>query len=100
MVCPQRIFNALKFLKSSGNPFYQQIQTREEYEQQCLLDDPNGYAVIFGAKTNERLLVVYIDDEAIEPILSLKEFLPIRKYVVFQIVYRNGGAYFDTDCVR
>ena len=29
-VCPDRIFNALNFLKDSGNKFYQQIHTRDQ----------------------------------------------------------------------
>merc|ERR1712030_33371 len=47
-VDPQRIFNALKFLKEQGNKYYLDSQIREQYEERCLENDPDGFNLVFG----------------------------------------------------
>ena len=79
-VCPDRIFNALNFLKDSGNKFYQQIHTRDQYEKYCMEKDPVGFNIIFGEKILDRLVVSFLDDDTTEPILNLPEFLIMRKH--------------------
>ena len=45
-VDPARLFNALQFLKSSGNPHYTNTNSIEEYEARCRNDDPLGFNLI------------------------------------------------------
>ena len=78
-VCPARIFNALKFLRESGNQYYQDIKSQEEYENQCMVEDPTGFSVIFGDKTGDGLSLIVVDDTAAEPIVELREYLMMKK---------------------
>ena len=75
-VDPTRIFNALQFLKDSGNELYQTTQTREEYEKRCKSDDPSGFKLIFGEKHKE-LELEFIPEGSAEPIVSLGEYLSL-----------------------
>ena len=47
-VDPVRIFDALRFLRQSGNKHYLQTQNSEEYKKRCQNEDPEGYNLIFG----------------------------------------------------
>ena len=101
-VSPERIFKALEFLKACGNQFYQQIKSQDEYERECMTDDPDCFNLIFGEKISNVLSVMFVDDDAAEPIFGLEEYLvmknhaddeqhlidndPVRK---FQINYNN-----------
>ena len=80
-VCPDRIFNALRFLKESGNPFYQEILTRDQYEKHCMEKDPDSFRILFGENLNERLSLIFVDDESSEPILNLIEYVTMKKHV-------------------
>ena len=40
-VDPVRLFNALEFLKLSGNKYYQTTEDREDYEARCSTNDPD-----------------------------------------------------------
>ena len=50
-VDPNRIFNALEFLRKCGNKYYMNTQSRDEYENRCQNEDPVGFNVIFGKDT-------------------------------------------------
>ena len=49
-VDPIRLFNALEFLKLSGNKYYQTTQNKVDYEARCCTDDPDGYKLLYGDK--------------------------------------------------
>ena len=78
-VDPNRIFNALQFLKNTGNELYQTVQTREEYEARCDSQDPDGFRLIFGDGRSDNLELEFIPEGAAEPILNLEEYLHIRE---------------------
>jgi hypothetical protein len=66
-VDPDKIFRALKFLRAQKNPFYQNIRSRSEYEARCLLEDPEGYNLIFSQEdedktVSKKLKVEFHDD--------------------------------------
>ena len=74
---PERIFNALEFLKACGNKHYQTTPDREDYEERCRQEDPDGYKLIFGenGKGSTNLEVVFYPDGAAEPVMELKNYL-------------------------
>ena len=76
-VNPSKIFDALQFLKSCGNPNYQTIQSREEYEARCMAEDPDGFDLLFGKNECEGDIpqAVFISDAAVEQIMELPQFL-------------------------
>jgi len=81
-VDPTRLFDALQFLKDSGNKHYLDTQSREEYEARGKAEDPIGFNLIFGQELPEekdRQLVFVLDGSA-EPILELKTYLEIHKH--------------------
>ena len=47
-VDPQKLFDAIQFLKHCNNKHYINTQSREEYEARCKAQDPDGYQLIFG----------------------------------------------------
>jgi hypothetical protein len=90
-VDPARIFNALNFLRQSGNKHYLQTQSSEEYKKRCQNEDPEGYNLIFGQDNshNGRLRLEFIPDGAAEPVLNLKTFLEINEYQNLEKEYRE-----------
>ena len=52
-VDPNRIFNALQFLRDSGHKYYINSQNREEYETRCQQEDPAGFNLLFGKKQEQ-----------------------------------------------
>ena len=75
-VDPTRIFNALEFLKTTGNKHYQTAQNRADYEARCRSNDPEGFRLIFGDEENVcKLHLEFIPDGSPEPILELPSFL-------------------------
>ena len=51
-VDPNKIFNALNFLKEQGHKYYLDSESREQYQKRCLENDPDGFHLVFG-KNNE-----------------------------------------------
>ena len=47
-VDPNKIFKALKYLRSSGHPGYKDFDTREAYINRCREEDESGYQSMFG----------------------------------------------------
>ena len=76
---PEKIFQALKYLKDSGNPHYQFFDDRNEFEKRCKSDDPEGFEAMFGE--NEDLInnieneIKVFKDGDYEEILDLKDYL-------------------------
>jgi ATP-dependent DNA helicase PIF1 len=73
-VIPDKIFNALEFLRTRGNRYYQKIQTREEYEKNCQTYDPEGYQLLFGNTYNGKLILEFQDDISTQTIHDLNEY--------------------------
>ena len=75
-VDPDKIFNALAFLKASGNIYYQNTQNREEYEDRCNTEDPEGFQLIFGEEVqkSKKLELIFIPDDKSEPIMELDHY--------------------------
>ena len=76
---PEKIFQALKYLKDSGNPHYQFFDDRNEFEKRCLNNDPEGFEAMFGENeelinNRENKIKVFKDDDC-ENILDLKDYL-------------------------
>ena len=107
-VDPTKIFQALHFLKSCGNPHYQNIQSRDNYEARCLSEDPDGFDLVFGASQceDEALKTIFIPDDAAEPIMELSYFLYLKdeletekEYVEKDTVRKFQIEYTDTVCM-
>ena len=81
---PARIFRALEFLRASGNKHYADTSSREEYEERCLQEDPDGYDLLFGSDETEEqggrgsLRVMFLPDGAAETILELAPFCELQ----------------------
>ena len=84
---PEKLFRAIKFLKDSGNPFYQSFKNLSDYKKMCESEDPSGFQLLFGEeiKTQEvnsfpiktrRCSVLFVDDNAQnwEEIMELKDY--------------------------
>jgi hypothetical protein len=71
---PNRIFNALEFLRRTKHPLYQNIQSREEYEENCKTNDPEGHRMLFGNSDSNSLTVDFQDDSSTHPIHNLDEY--------------------------
>ena len=84
---PEKLFRAIKFLKDSGNPFYQSFKNLSDYKKMCESEDPSGFQLLFGEeiKTQEvnsfpiktrRCSVLFVDDndQNWEEIMELKDY--------------------------
>ena len=82
---PARIFRALEFLRASGNEHYADTSSREEYEERCLAEDPDGYELLFGNDETEEqvrqgsLRVTFLSDGTAETILELAPFCELQQ---------------------
>ena len=82
---PARIFRALEFLRASGNEHYMDTNSREEYEERCLAEDPDGYDLLFGNNEHEEqggqegLRVTFLPDGTAETILELEPFCELQR---------------------
>ena len=82
---PARIFRALDFLRASGNEHYVDTSSREEYEARCLVEDPDGYNLLFGNDETEEqggqgsLRVTFLPDGTAETILELAPFCELHR---------------------
>jgi hypothetical protein len=82
---PARIFRALEFLRASGNEHYTDTDSREDYEERCLAEDPDGYDLLFGSNRDEEqggqggLKVTFLPDGTAETILELKPFCELQR---------------------
>ena len=87
---PARIFRALEFLRASGNEHYMDTNTREEYEERCLEEDPDGYDLLFGSNEHEEqgvqggLRVTFLPDGTAETILELDPFCELQREQVYR----------------
>ena len=91
-VDPSRIFNALQFLKDSGNPHYSNTQTREEYESRCQNEDPVGFNIIFGEEEPDTLQMKFIQDGSAEPMLELPKYLELVEEQNLEQQYQEHDA--------
>ena len=48
LINPTKIFRCLAKLKASGNPYYANIDTPEDFEKRCRENDKTGHDLIFG----------------------------------------------------
>ena len=86
-VNPSKLFSAISYLKAAGNPFYQNIDSFEEFKSRCAIDDPEGFDTFFD---NEKLLqvvtpnfgpnrcsVIYVSDtdDSWEEVMELRDYL-------------------------
>ena len=79
-VDPNRLFNALEFLKKSGNKYYEATQTLDEFKSKCNLEDPDGYNLIFGDDHQKSPLQIdFFPDDSTEPILELPTYLYLNE---------------------
>ena len=82
---PARIFRALEFLRASGNEHYTDTDSREDYEERCLAEDPDGYDLLFGSNRDEEqggqggLRVTFLPDGTAETILELEPFCELQR---------------------
>ena len=87
---PARIFRALEFLRASGNEHYADTSSREEYEERCLAEDPDGYDLLFGSNEHEEqgvqggLRVTFLPDGTAETILELDPFCELQREQVYR----------------
>ena len=96
-VDPTKIFNALQFLKDSGNPHYTNTQSREEFEERCQNEDPIGFSIIFGKKDTPSseaptFQLVFVPDDSGEPILELPKYLELRSEKEQEQEYKENDA--------
>ena len=49
-VNPSKLYSAISYLKAAGNPFYQNIDSFEEFKFRCECDDPFGFAMFFSRR--------------------------------------------------
>ena len=85
-VDPTRIFNALDFLRQSGNKYYMNTLTEKEYENRCKNEDPVGFNLIYKEATERkeyRRIATpqfnFFADGSSEPILELDSYLELKE---------------------
>ena len=95
-VDPNKIFQALEFLKNCGNQHYQTLERRENYEARCLSEDPDGYELLFGQAETVigSTQTVFISDDSVEPIVELPYYLYLQEE------YQTQNEYESKDVVR
>ena len=79
-VHPNKIFQALDFLKNCGNQHYQTLERKENYEPRCLSEDPDGYELLFGQAETVSVgtKTVFFPDDSVEPIMELPYYLYLQ----------------------
>ena len=59
--------------------------SREEYEERCLAEDPDGYDLLFGSNEHDEqggqggLRIVFLPDGTAETILELEPFCELQR---------------------
>ena len=56
MIRPEKIFEALRFLKRNGHPEYQYFDSEERYLQKCKEKDKKGYNLLVGEDEGEDVI--------------------------------------------
>ena len=79
---PNRLYKAMNYLKSMGNPHYQFFQNIQDYEATCQKQDPEGSEILFPKKQEEKTkkptskkLIVFAADQNVEMILDKSSYL-------------------------
>ena len=120
-VDPNKIFNALNFLKEQGHKYYLDSESREQYQKRCLENDPDGFHLVFG-KNNEftgegtsnigtnqstgfmpntstrfmpakiNLALTFVPDGSEEPILELPSYLQQLEEQELEVNYQENDV--------
>ena len=92
---PGKLFKALDFLKSAGNPYYQNVLNAEEYRSHCQTNDPEGFELLYGEDLKKNICksgcaVSYINDESVDEILDLEQYLQLHNNEKEELEYRKN----------
>ena len=106
---PQKVFNAIQFLKQNDNPHYQTVSSIDSFRNRCRVEDPEGFELLFGneqdfgidiVSTHTRKCTVnFVDDHH----KSLDEIMDLRDYLLSLEEERNAIEeieYREKDTIR
>jgi hypothetical protein len=93
-VDPTKIFKALQFLRDCGNKHYASTQNREEYEQRCQNEDPEGFNLVFGkdpefTELDDKPKLKFIPDDYAEPMVILETYREMNELHRLEQQYRE-----------
>ena len=75
MIRPEKIFQALQYLRQHGHPFYQFYDSKESYLVRCKEKDARGYQLLMGEEDQDDIEDIHLGQMPVDKVLIEDEAL-------------------------